>query len=204
MTAGYCPNCGKVFRLAHSFCGQCGYELDHETDMSEGWEIRDLILDTRYDDVVRSVLFTLTSCVDFRERVKGDESVTHLLYTAVVDQRSCGSCAALDGLIVPVSYPFWGYYYPPNHWGCRCSIIPLWESSLKDTIAGDPRNRILTPEMAKSLPALDPQWAFNPGDIPKTKLTEFLKTRLALFLQYPDLAERACRDALRELKDLRP
>lgn len=91
-----------------------------------------------------------------------------------------------------------------DHWGCRCSIIPLWESSLKDTIAGDPQNRILTSEMAQRLPALDPQWAFNPGDIPKTKLAEFLKTRLTLFIQYPDLAEHACRDALRELKDFRP
>lgn len=171
--------------------------------MSEGWEIRDLILDTRYDDVVRSVLFTFTSCVDFKENVRGNSETTHLMYDTVNDSRSCSLCAALDGLIVPVSDPFWSYYNPPNHWGCRCGTIPLWGSSIGRTLAGNPKNRILTYEMAQCLPALDPQWAFSPGDIPKTRLAEFLKTRLTLFVQYPDLAERSCRDALRELRDFR-
>lgn len=203
MTAGYCPNCGKVFRLAHRFCGRCGYELDHETDMSEGWDIKDLILDVRYKDVVRTVLFTLTSCVDYRQNVRKNSWVTHLCYYAVNDQRSCQICKHLDGLIVPVSYSFWDYYHPPNHWGCRCSVTSMWEHDLEQKKSRFPGSRLLTPEMVPQLPTLDSQWAFNPGDFAKTNLTEFLKTRLTLFVQYPDLAERACRDALRKLRDFR-
>lgn len=33
--------------------------------------------------------------------------------------------AALDGIIEAADSPFWDQYYPPNDWGCRCSVRSL-------------------------------------------------------------------------------
>lgn len=39
--------------------------------------------------------------------------------------------AALHNLVLPVDDPFWDHYFPPNGWGCRCSVQSLSERDLK-------------------------------------------------------------------------
>jgi SPP1 gp7 family putative phage head morphogenesis protein len=50
-----------------------------------------------------------------------------LQYQTVGDSRVRASHAALDKIIKKVDDPFWNNYYPPNGWGCRCSVRQLTE-----------------------------------------------------------------------------
>lgn len=51
-------------------------------------------------------------------------------YFAVVDGRETELCNYLDGKIFKSSDPFWISYYPPNHFNCRSSVVPVSESDL--------------------------------------------------------------------------
>lgn len=46
----------------------------------------------------------------------------NLEYRAVTDDRTRLEHAALNGVIRPINDPFWDTNYPPNGWGCRCSV----------------------------------------------------------------------------------
>ena len=55
----------------------------------------------------------------------------YLRYVAVLDGRERKSHRALHGLIYPVDHAFWDKHYPPNGWGCRCSVESLSERDMK-------------------------------------------------------------------------
>lgn len=46
----------------------------------------------------------------------------NLEYRAVTDDQTRTEHAALNGIIRPINDPFWDTNYPPNGWGCRCSV----------------------------------------------------------------------------------
>lgn len=46
-------------------------------------------------------------------------------YSAVMDDRTRETHAALDGVRKPKGDPFWLKYTPPWDWGCRCSTIEI-------------------------------------------------------------------------------
>jgi SPP1 gp7 family putative phage head morphogenesis protein len=48
-------------------------------------------------------------------------------YTAVMDDRTRDSHAALDGVTLPKEHPLWETIWPPNGWNCRCAVIPIFE-----------------------------------------------------------------------------
>lgn len=64
--------------------------------------------------------------------------VEWLEYSTVGDERVRKSHAALDGLTLPANSPVWDRIYPPNDWGCRCSVVPAFKPSnpLSDAEAG--------------------------------------------------------------------
>lgn len=48
-----------------------------------------------------------------------------LQYRTAEDDRVREDHAALDGITLPPSDPFWSKYYPPNGWGCRCTAVQV-------------------------------------------------------------------------------
>jgi SPP1 gp7 family putative phage head morphogenesis protein len=46
----------------------------------------------------------------------------NLKYNAVNDARTREKHRALDGLILPITHPFWKTHMVPLDWGCRCSL----------------------------------------------------------------------------------
>lgn len=66
------------------------------------------------------------------ERQQKTERFRPLLeYIAVLDKRTRPSHSALDGKVVPASDPFWGDFYPPNGFNCRCRVQSLSEAEAR-------------------------------------------------------------------------
>ena len=61
----------------------------------------------------------------------------NLEYRAVMDSKTRDEHRRLNGTILPINHPFWKSYYPPNGWGCRCSVVQTDKKRFKpDSIAG--------------------------------------------------------------------
>lgn len=46
-----------------------------------------------------------------------------LRYKTAEDERVRPAHAAMDNIVRRVDDPFWGWYYPPNGWSCRCHVV---------------------------------------------------------------------------------
>lgn len=70
-------------------------------------------------------------------------------YTAVGDDRTRENHLALNGTRLPKDHPLWRSIWPPNGWGCRCSIMAVFDPEPEQMPArgGEP----------------DHGWNFNPA-----------------------------------------
>ena len=109
-------------------------------------------LKAEYEYVVRCVKH-ITEWVQTR----GSEHEYNLLY------QSSGCCpdhAALDGICLPATHPFWEVAYPPNSWHCTCRVLPV-DSNLPTTGIEKALKRL-----NKTLPGNNPMhsmFRFNPA-----------------------------------------
>lgn len=51
-------------------------------------------------------------------------------YVAVLDKKTRPSHASLSNLVFRWDHPFWNSHFPPNGWGCRCTVVSETERSL--------------------------------------------------------------------------
>jgi SPP1 gp7 family putative phage head morphogenesis protein len=72
----------------------------------------------------------------------------NLQYRAVMDRQTRAEHATWNGIILPINDPFWATHYPPNGWGCRCSVTQTDKAEKRPF--GD-------------MPAADPGFQNNPG-----------------------------------------
>jgi SPP1 gp7 family putative phage head morphogenesis protein len=99
----------------------------------------------------------------------------YVRYVAVLDNRTRPAHRAWHGTVLPVDHPFWDTHYPPNGWGCRCTVQSLSQrdlarfgftitdpapptGSLPRSIRGRDGNRIV-----ELPPGIDEGWAHNVG-----------------------------------------
>ena len=66
---------------------------------------------------------------DFQE--DGDEY--NLQYRTAGDDKVRPEHAALHGVTLPMSDPFWDEYYPPNGWNCRCTVVQVLKDNYPAT-----------------------------------------------------------------------
>ncbi len=57
----------------------------------------------------------------------------NLQYRTAKDSRVRPEHAALHGVTLPMSDPFWESYYPPNGWNCRCTVVQVRKSKYPTT-----------------------------------------------------------------------
>ncbi len=57
----------------------------------------------------------------------------YLQYRTAHDGKVRPEHAALHGVTLPMSDPFWEEYYPPNGWNCRCSVVQVRKSKYPAT-----------------------------------------------------------------------
>lgn len=67
------------------------------------------------------------------ERISEDGDRCNLQYRTAGDGKVRPEHAALDGVTLPPSDPFWEEYYPPNGWNCRCTVVQVRKSKYPET-----------------------------------------------------------------------
>ena len=67
------------------------------------------------------------------ERFSEDGERYNLQYRTANDSKVRPEHAALNGVTLPPSDPFWEEYYPPNGWNCRCTVVQVRKSKYPAT-----------------------------------------------------------------------
>jgi len=97
----------------------------------------------------------------------------YLQYLTVGDSRVRDEHRQWDRLVLPVDDPFWDTHYPPNDYGCRCTVRTLSERDLEreglaagssPTVRRTERVNTRTGEIYGDVPeGLGVGWDYNPG-----------------------------------------
>lgn len=67
------------------------------------------------------------------EEFSKDGDRYNLQYRTAKDDKVRPEHAALDGVTLPMSDPFWEEYFPPNGWNCRCTVVQVRKSKYPAT-----------------------------------------------------------------------
>ncbi len=67
------------------------------------------------------------------EQYAEDGDRYNLQYRTAGDDKVRPEHAALNGVTLPMTDPFWESYYPPNGWGCRCTVVQVRKSKYPTT-----------------------------------------------------------------------
>lgn len=94
--------------------------------------------------------------------------------------------AALDGVTLPPSDPFWADFYPPNGWNCRCNVVQVRKSKYPATShdeamhLGDEALQRDTKGMFRFNPGIEQSTvpAYNPCTISKCKNCDIAKGKI--------------------------
>lgn len=75
---------------------------------------------------------------------------------------------AWDGLILPIDHPFWQSHFPPNGWGCGCSVRGAMSMAMAIRLGGDPSKKLPSdwamPDPRTGAPkGIDRGWDHAPG-----------------------------------------
>jgi len=100
----------------------------------------------------------------------------NLQYRTVGDERVRISHRALDGITLPMISKFWDSYFPPNGWGCRCTVVQV---RAKDYAISNEREAMNAGSQATSGKHQE-MFRFNPGK------------RMATFPAYNPYSVKAC------------
>ena len=67
------------------------------------------------------------------EQIQADGDRYNLQYRTAGDDKVRPEHAALNGVTLPPSDPFWESYYPPNGWNCRCTVAQVRKNKYPTT-----------------------------------------------------------------------
>lgn len=110
-----------------------------------------------------------------------------LMYDAVDDGNTRPEHAAWDGLVLRADDTWWQTHYPPNDWGCRCSVIQLSAEQAGAMGKAEPDTapplqmreytNPRTGEVEQVPKGVGPGWAYAPGSSRVELLREQLATK---------------------------
>jgi hypothetical protein len=177
-------------------------EGDREVDLSAPWRTR-----TIYDTNVRQAY----AAADWQAIDDTSADFPALQYHHTPQEHPRLQHEAWDGLVLPVTSPFWETNFPPNGWFCKCftaqvSVDDLAsgdvqmssDEDLADTgYSDDPRDWPTfedpkTGRVARVPPGVDPGFGYNAGMDRRENLGALLERKVAGM--DPDLARAAASD----------
>lgn len=83
----------------------------------------------------------------------------YLQYRTAEDEKVRETHQLLNNTTLPADDPFWDKYYPPNGWGCRCTVVKVRRSKYE---MSDPKMAMLRGDNATEA-AKQKMFRFNPG-----------------------------------------
>lgn len=89
----------------------------------------------------------------------------NLQYRTACDEKVRPAHAALHGITLPPSHPFWQRYFPPNGWNCRCTVVQVRKSKYPETPDSEVEHLI---EQNDTQNPKEAMFRFNPGMDQKT------------------------------------
>ena len=98
------------------------------------------------------------------EQIEQDGDEFNLQYRTAQDGNVRPEHAALHGVTLPPSDPFWRTYYPPNGWNCRCTVVQV----LRDKYPTTPRDEAIRRGEEATGKDTKGIFKFNPGIERKT------------------------------------
>lgn len=102
-----------------------------------------------------------------------------LQYRTAGDDRVREEHAALDGITLPPSDPFWDHYLPPNGWNCRCTTVQVRKGKYPQS---DPEEAATRGAACTARPKQQ-IFRFNPG-----KQQKIFPPKHPYLPKYPDCA----------------
>ena len=130
---------------------------------------------------------------------KSKRALPYLLYVRSASAEPRPEHLAWVGIILPVDDPFWATHFPPNGWGCKCSVRQITRREAERLLGSTPdpedenairytsdpadfgmreyRNR-RTGEVREVPVGIDPGWETNPGLTRTRTLVDRLQTEL--------------------------
>lgn len=115
------------------------------------------------------------------EDLEKDGDEYWLQYRTAGDDRVRPEHAALNGVTLPPSDPFWDVYYPPNGWNCRCTVVQVTRQGRSQTpheeaMKGDKRHMFAwnPGKEGKSVPD------YNPYSISRCRSCDIAKGKMSL------------------------
>ena len=98
------------------------------------------------------------------DEFQADGDDYNLQYRTAADGRVRPEHAALHGVTLPPSDPFWREYFPPNGWNCRCNVVQV----LKEKYPETPRDEAMRRGAEATGKDTRGIFRFNPGIERKT------------------------------------
>lgn len=85
----------------------------------------------RLDTIYRTNMSVMYGAGRYAEQIENRDDRPYWWYVAIKDNHTRREHLLLDGTVLPATHPFWQKFYPPNGWGCRCSVIALTSEEVK-------------------------------------------------------------------------
>lgn len=117
---------------------------------------------TYNENYLRAEYNFVTASAEMAARWEGfmqDGDRYNLQYRTQKDDKVRPEHAALDGVTLPPSDPFWEEFYPPNGWNCRCTVVQVRKSKYPAT-SHDEAMRLGNEALQRDSKGI---FRFNPG-----------------------------------------
>ena len=131
----------------------------------------------------------------------------YLQYIATLDNRTRDDHRAWHDIILPVDHLYWETHYPPNGWGCRCTVLQWSEEDLAEQglkVSDDPAISVRewmnkrTGNVHQVPVGIDPGWDHNVGKI--NRRVQLRQTLIDKVQSWPEMAPAALTSRARDFE----